>query len=424
MSAEGLRARIAKLDTELKEKKAELNEIHRPPKELLNELERDKILAQRQLNNVLNLDPIAHLPLEISSEIFLLCLDPFPMPGALPHCVPRLLLSICRAWTDIALSTPALWAAIHIRFPCTRGLKNILPVWLERVRNQFLSISLEVERGQVDEDVVGIIWRHGQQLKHLELFEHWGIDILQCASPGPLPSLETLTMRGDGCFRRYSLELLRLAPNLVEYLVDDIFFEVNPPKMVLPKLRRLTFGEPGIRPRCSLNVLKHLSLPQLDALKIDTSMGILLAFLEKSSPPLLELSLALRYGDADFVALAEYVPRLMWLEVWYPEYEEVENLFTVLTKPQSPFPLPNLRTLIVHLDPHVVPEHSESLWMALICALTARRTHIQVFQLTILDPLPASCMPTPDILAAIRELRTDGMQVSVSATQEPWSLFD
>ncbi|KAJ7748784.1 hypothetical protein DFH07DRAFT_713969, partial [Mycena maculata] len=56
-------------------------------------------------------DPLARLPLEISSEIFLQCLPPLPEPGA--HHVPMLFLNICNAWTSIALSTPALWASIH-----------------------------------------------------------------------------------------------------------------------------------------------------------------------------------------------------------------------------------------------------------------------------------------------------------------------
>ncbi|KAJ7902854.1 hypothetical protein B0H14DRAFT_2329532, partial [Mycena olivaceomarginata] len=97
--ADQLRTRISDLDTEIDLQKR-----------LLRKLEDDKRIAQRQLNAVLNavLDPVARLPLEISSEIFLQSLDaPFPQRGAL-H-TPMLLLSICSAWTDIALATPALW---------------------------------------------------------------------------------------------------------------------------------------------------------------------------------------------------------------------------------------------------------------------------------------------------------------------------
>ncbi|KAJ7236022.1 hypothetical protein C8J57DRAFT_1088494, partial [Mycena rebaudengoi] len=85
----------------------------------LEDLERSRIDAQRQLNSLL--DPIARLPVEISSEIFILCL---PDSGSgyrhrrpNPAAAPLLFLSICTAWADIARSTPALWDTIHVHFP-------------------------------------------------------------------------------------------------------------------------------------------------------------------------------------------------------------------------------------------------------------------------------------------------------------------
>ncbi|KAJ7453624.1 hypothetical protein B0H11DRAFT_1665734, partial [Mycena galericulata] len=98
MSVEELQARIAKISADIELQKA-----------VLKNLERSKILFQRQLNSVR--DPVARLPLEISSEIFIQCLPPLPVPGA--HRAPMLLLNVCNAWTGIALSTPALWASIH-----------------------------------------------------------------------------------------------------------------------------------------------------------------------------------------------------------------------------------------------------------------------------------------------------------------------
>ncbi|KAF7361448.1 hypothetical protein MSAN_01177900 [Mycena sanguinolenta] len=299
MSVQELRARIAKLDTEI--------DVQR---ELLKKLECDKSLAQRQLNNVL--DPVARLPLEISSEIFLQSLALFPRHGV-QH-VPMLLLSICNAWTNIALSTPLLWTAIQINFPCARGLKNILSVWLERASSWPLSISLQVE-GDVDEGVVAIIRRHAHQLKSLELLhEMWreGEDIWDGAGLGPLPSLEALTIRSDSRWslsHYHTLELLRLTPNLIEcsipaanILIDDDISIVE--KVVLPKLRRLMFGEPEKYPVGGQELLERLSLPNLEALGIYASHGDLLAFLQESPPPLLELILRIRHGAMDFVALA------------------------------------------------------------------------------------------------------------------------
>ncbi|KAJ6531280.1 hypothetical protein B0H19DRAFT_1191047 [Mycena capillaripes] len=201
-------------------------------KEVLKKLECEKSLAQRQLNTVL--DPMARLPLEISSEIFLQCLPPFPEYGSVQ--VPMLFLNVCNSWTDIALSTPALWANIYIVLPCAEAFKKVLSIWLQRAGNRPLSIVIRGP-GAFDQGVLRLIWQHGQQLKHLEICYDNGedensdedteyedkIEFFGGISPGSLPLLETLTIRGltnlkDG--QGYSelefLELLRLAPNLVE----------------------------------------------------------------------------------------------------------------------------------------------------------------------------------------------------------------
>ncbi|KAJ7860530.1 hypothetical protein B0H13DRAFT_1537538, partial [Mycena leptocephala] len=121
---------IAKLSTEIDLQK-----------EIVGKLERDKRLAQQQLNAVL--DPVGRLPLEISSKIFLQCLPALPaLPEPGGEDVPMLLLNICNAWTAIALSIPTLWAAIHIAHPRAEGIKKILPIWLHRAGNRSLSISV------------------------------------------------------------------------------------------------------------------------------------------------------------------------------------------------------------------------------------------------------------------------------------------
>ncbi|KAJ7472216.1 hypothetical protein FB451DRAFT_1036966, partial [Mycena latifolia] len=82
-------------------------------KEVLKSLERSKKAAEHQLNALR--DPVARLPVEPSSEIFIQCVPSRSAPDA--RDAPLLLLNICKAWTDIALSTPALWATIHADEP-------------------------------------------------------------------------------------------------------------------------------------------------------------------------------------------------------------------------------------------------------------------------------------------------------------------
>ncbi|KAJ6525106.1 hypothetical protein DFH09DRAFT_936997, partial [Mycena vulgaris] len=94
MSAEELELRIDKLSADIIQQK-----------EVLKQLESSKSAAQRQLNAIR--DPVARLPLEISSDILIQCLPVRPGPNTSD--APLLFLNICNAWTDITLSTPALW---------------------------------------------------------------------------------------------------------------------------------------------------------------------------------------------------------------------------------------------------------------------------------------------------------------------------
>ncbi|KAJ6558206.1 hypothetical protein B0H19DRAFT_1150372 [Mycena capillaripes] len=294
--AQELRARIEKLSFEIDLQK-----------EVLTKLEREKSLAQRQLNTVL--DPMARLPLEISSEIFLQSLPAFPEHGIVQ--LPMLFLKVCNFWTDIALSTPALWANIYIVFPPAKDFKKVLSIWFQRAGNRPLSISLRGP-GTFDQSLMRIIWQQGPQLKHLEIcYDNDGegsngeddeyerrIMFFKGSSPVPLPLLETLTIRGLDDGNGYSgpewLELLRLAPNLVQCSFFRVFpmydIESEPDEiLVLPALRRLAFGEYEMYSDSDDDILNHLSLPGLETLSVslwDISGDELFSFLKRSLPPL------------------------------------------------------------------------------------------------------------------------------------------
>ncbi|KAJ6477554.1 hypothetical protein C8R45DRAFT_833564 [Mycena sanguinolenta] len=150
MSVEELRARIVTLDSEI-----ELQN------KLLRKLEKDKTLALHQLNAAL--DPVARLPLEISSEIFLHSLATSPSEARV---IPTVLLRICHAWTEIVLSTPVMWTRIHIDFPCRDDFAEVLRMWFQRARNFPLSVSISI-RGSCsnwNHCVSDVLWRYGGQL--------------------------------------------------------------------------------------------------------------------------------------------------------------------------------------------------------------------------------------------------------------------
>ncbi|KAJ6525074.1 hypothetical protein DFH09DRAFT_996332, partial [Mycena vulgaris] len=177
MSVEELEARIESLSADIERQK-----------EVLKKLEKSKSAIQRQLNNVR--DPVERLPLEISSEIFLQCsrLPPRPQPGA--RYIPMLLMNICNAWSDIAIATPALWAAIHIEFPRPKGFIEFWGAWLKRARNHPLSISLY---RTFNDGFDTVIQPHTEHLKGLEIFVQDADGLVLPRNIAAFPSLQTFT---------------------------------------------------------------------------------------------------------------------------------------------------------------------------------------------------------------------------------------
>ncbi|KAF7333503.1 hypothetical protein MVEN_02366500 [Mycena venus] len=259
-------------------------------KEVLKQLERTKSTAQRELNAIR--DPVARFPLEISSEIFLQCLPPFP-PAPASQSAPRLFMSICNAWADIALSTPALWTSIHLG---SRGAR-ILEVWLRRARNCDLSLSFH---RNLDPSITTILREYAGQVKKLDLCDR-NLDGFALEGLGPFARLQTLkvsaALNEDYEFEAFSFPklvgLLRLAPNLMECILENVHVNVYTPeeKVILPHLRSFKFGDSDSINRHNMgddDILHYLSLPALDTLTlpVDTiSSEDLTLFLKRSSPP-------------------------------------------------------------------------------------------------------------------------------------------
>ncbi|KAJ6488935.1 hypothetical protein C8R45DRAFT_1143200 [Mycena sanguinolenta] len=422
MSVQELRARIVALDNEI-----ELQ------KQLLGKLEKDKTLALRRLNAAL--DPVARLPLEISSEIFLQSLA--ARPGESRE-GPAGLLRICSAWTDIVLSTPHLWTTICIHFPCGDDFEDVLPIWIRRAGSRPLSMSISL-RGYSrnwNHRVSDVLWRHGAQLKHLEILDNDDfalgeddsdsddevIDILGGAASMSLPLLETLAIRCRFQERKYSgfdiMQLLRGAPNIVECSFHNMFIlHPRSKNLAVTTLRRLIFGvvPSGVGVFTGNDeIFLCLSLPALETLSLpmmcfnDDDLRVIL---EKSTPPLRDLTLGWNFHNVDWSELREclrLIPSLTRFAMWKPDTEAVIQLFANLV--DDPSLLPNLRDLTIHIrvtDHSPEPDISESSWRTLVRAVSTPR---RMEQLCI---GPVAVSPPPDILASLRELVADGANVHV-----------
>ncbi|KAF7361553.1 F-box domain-containing protein [Mycena sanguinolenta] len=391
MCAHEIRLRIRELDIEI-----DLQN------EVLKKLHHSKSCLQRQLNAIF--DPISRLPLEISSEIFIQSLPTLPKRAA-SH-VPMLLLNICSAWSAIA---PQLWQAIRIDFPCADGMAELLSIWFQRGRSRPLTVVVDGDVGRWNENVSAVIWKHRPRLRHLEILDDWiyksdydhhNIDLrLGHREEEHLPLLEHLTFHGTsderGCFRDHGeiLELLYRAPNLVECVMDiqgtifnDFRFRAENPD--LPFLRSLTFGEQSDwygwgADQWDDAILNHLTLPALEALSLPMRSvygSHLRDFLERSAPPLQQLTMSWKYRGLD-VHLHEclhLIPTLAKFTMWEPDERPVVDLIATLA--DFHYWLPNLRHLTIHMGSSSELSHIyDWFWLTLLRAVSQRRIQLDLF---------------------------------------------
>ncbi|KAF7336750.1 F-box domain-containing protein [Mycena venus] len=401
MSVEELESHIAKLSADIDTQK-----------EVLRQLEIQKSAAQRQLNAIH--DPVARLPLEISSEIFIRCI-PSERPGPEPRVAPVLLLNICNAWTDIALSTPALWAAVHL--DCHDQADEVLKTWLQRANRRPLSISL---RKSLNDGVAAILRQYAKQLKHLEFCEEEH-DVDSLTKESTFSCVESLTFGSpwddpaeefNSLSLGHVMGLLCRAPNLVECYFLNVSIRIPamaPERMLLPNLRRLKFGnaDPD-HPHGGDDLLDYLSLPTLEELAvplIDIFPHKFSLFLERSLPPLRRLVLGCR--DIQMPStLNEWLfilPSLIDLELCTRGGPFADDFFSALVDSPSEF-LPNLRSLKMqhHYLTHSVLAHVPRV-------LSARRPRLVCFHLN----ASSAERPSPDVHDALLNLATDGMEIYI-----------
>ncbi|KAF8123812.1 hypothetical protein K438DRAFT_1894259 [Mycena galopus ATCC 62051] len=349
MSVQELQALIMKLSVEIDLQK-----------EVLQQLERSKSAAQRQLNGIH--DPVARLPLEISSEIFVQCLPPGHLKlNAHSARAPMLLLNVCSTWSDIALSTRPYgppFISDSPKFRCWNSGSSA---------HATTPLAVDLHRS-FNYDIAATLGRFTTQLKHLEIRQ----------------------VRFDS-----NIKPLR---GLMEF-----------PHVVLPCLRFLALGEPDVRRlKDDDKILKFLSLPALDTLFLSflrISTTDFSAFLQRSAPPLRRLLLGAGCGRLSIGALAEclrFVPTLMHLELYAKGHVQfMDDLFSALEDSPSTF-LPNLQILRVQHDCSIL----EPLYQKILRALSVRRVQLRCVRLR--NPDQGQLEPGPGVCAGLRELIEGG----------------
>ncbi|KAJ7165884.1 hypothetical protein C8R46DRAFT_1096480 [Mycena filopes] len=352
-------------------------------KDAIHELEQTKSEVQGDLNAIL--DPIARLPLEISSDIFLQSRP--SIPSCDPDTAPLVFLRVCRAWSNIALSTSSLWSTVCIdsQFSGRFGFLGLSETWITRAQGHPLSVFIT---GFLNSMVADMLRRHVDRLHTLKLalVSQQELPLIWM----PFPSLRSLTISHravdsgrygqpeyhvsfdlEGC-----VDLLCAAPKLVECTIVDVYpgprssaSGPHPSSFSRhPTLKHLRLGNENGR-ICTAQLLDSLTLPALESLSLssfDLPSADFVAFLTRSSPPLTSLVLL---GESTWATdsrerLFLLLPRLVHLEVKFHRPELFEFLVV-----RALGELPTLRSLHVR---EYTPDRAE--FGRLVSALSARTT--------------------------------------------------
>ncbi|KAK7022447.1 hypothetical protein R3P38DRAFT_2961009 [Favolaschia claudopus] len=425
---------------ELQDRIEQLSSAIETQKQLLCDLEEQRIQARRRLNSLR--DPMARLPLELQSQIFLdvgYNCEEF-VPSMSPGNVPMIFLGVCELWRGIALSTPRLWTTISMSgLPRTAGYTTLAEKWMERSRTLPLSLSLEGCLRPLDDGVQKLLTQYRHQIRALTLTIDDSNGFLDIK--GPFPSLEKLTILSEEKVALSALwellELLRAAPGLSHCVMGNMFPRDDVPEMAptvplltLPSMETLELGDIdaftylGIQDN-STDILQYLTLPALKTLRLaalDTSCPDFISFFTRSSPPLESAELALRgiWPEPILNQILRVMSTVQCLTLTARSDDEddgrLRRFLDALTT--SPDILPNLRKLVISTEPSANVDYK-----ALLRMLNARRTSystpLECFELhfTSFDARshPLAHPPSVEIESALQELREGGMKIHVGS---------
>ncbi|KAJ7148510.1 hypothetical protein C8R43DRAFT_1236898 [Mycena crocata] len=401
-------------------------------REVLLELEKAKSGIQGRLNAIL--DPVTRLPLELSSDIFLRCLPDEPVSNQ--EAAPMLLLSVCHSWSDIALSTPLLWATICVHTPRHRDFPKLMERWISRAQSRLLNIALKQSFDQrhafpsPNEAICSLIRNNAQRVETLKLYLPDAQDLRHLIVS--FPSLTNLTIgqscydddeeSSDGeCDYAYDplacIQLLTAAPNLVECSFTRVSYEYRSPRntsyTTLASLKHLTDDAHDSA------ILYYVTLPALESLRFprcSIESRYFLSFLARSAPPLRSLHLWIPHDWSDETGLdvikefCTLLPNLTELELHFSQHANARvGNFLLINVVTGRDYLPLLRTLTFRGY-----DETRTICETLVNFLITRRSQLESFRF--IFPLYfqfSSSIPDADLAVRFRELVAAGMRIHI-----------
>ncbi|KAK7002360.1 hypothetical protein R3P38DRAFT_3042563 [Favolaschia claudopus] len=351
---------------------------------VLHNLKQTRLEVLHQLNALR--DPIARLPLEISSRIFAHC-----APATI--CEPLVLLHVCHRWTQIALFSTDLWA-VRICFwtPIKIGHFNLLREWLFRAKTAPLTFFLRDHPSAVClQRFSSLIAPHASHIREFSLDSRCYLDTKLFGPRAHYSALERVhvssightedpvSMKADQIFR-----VLRAAPLLKAFIVDASYMRQSSiDSNIRHRHEHLTTLTTRLAWFSSL--LPHLTLPSLRHLEMrlhsSNDLTILTSFLTRSAPPLRTLALwdvvQNNFGTPReaIQRLLDSIPHLTRLRIvrGFPLDNLLIEILTV-----NPNALPNLADFMIQLRSKNTPDwYSDVLRM--LSALSERGTMFKRF---------------------------------------------
>ncbi|KAJ6561539.1 hypothetical protein DFH09DRAFT_1316118 [Mycena vulgaris] len=340
-------------------------------KKLLDDMERELRDLERPLYSIVY--PVLTLPPEITSEIFLHCLPAPPSLSTLDtEKAPSLLMHVCSAWRQIAVSTPKLWKTLSLDLEGIEPhFSEIFEVWLGRACEGPLSVKIIGSLSEIDDfgqdfgkmdgnslafpglqdlSIQAEAWDEEDNV--IEMFDNAPAlrEVWMNYIPPPFITLpwEQLTkFKGESYTVDECLDALRLMPALVECALSAFpagGFSSEPishSNITSLTLFKSSPEQLGIS-AASNNILGFLTLPNLHTLEIvdpepeDFDDEVFESFLKRSAPPLRNLIIR---GEVEISFISFFaVPDLTHLEIWRPPFGFTQLLFDFFGHDTSLFP--------------------------------------------------------------------------------------
>ncbi|KAJ6582860.1 hypothetical protein DFH09DRAFT_1144787 [Mycena vulgaris] len=188
---------------------AELTDEISRMQQLLNELTQKRdALDDFIAAHLAMVSPARRLPEDIIRHVFMACLPSHRNPFIISNESPLLLCQICSDWRRLALSTPRLWAAVHVVVPGepkAQVLAGLLKNWLNRSGVLPLSISVVFSRVFTREDdtvppALGLLTSFSHRWGNIQFdFPHHGyFAAFANLCPDDVPMLQSITVHGFG----------------------------------------------------------------------------------------------------------------------------------------------------------------------------------------------------------------------------------